>query len=140
MAPKPPRPDRPATVARILLALLLAAVAWGSLTPERVIDLRLENGGKLVHFCAYALLGGLAVRAFPPGRARWRWLAAVVALGGAIEVLQLFVPGRHGALSDALVDALGVAAGGWLGSREPLARAWRKITAPPSPPLPGGHE
>jgi VanZ family protein len=98
-------------------------VLWGSLTPERVIDLHVRWGGKIVHFGAYALMGGLGAWGFPQKRPRRFILAAIMVVGALVEVLQLGVPGRRGALDDALCDAAGVAFGAWLAakhSRGPL--------------------
>jgi len=55
------------------------------------------------HFLVHILLGV----AFGIGYATRIWLQApgLVALTGAIELAQIFVPGRHARVSDFLIDA-----------------------------------
>ena len=55
------------------------------------------------HFLVHILLGV----AFGIGYAKRIWLQALglVALIGAIELAQIFVPGRHARVSDFLIDA-----------------------------------
>lgn len=72
---------------------------------------------KLAHFTEYFLLGLLDELALGPGRpgaTRATGAAlAVVALGVPVadECLQLFVPGREGALRDVLIDLAGCLCG-----------------------------
>jgi VanZ family protein len=66
---------------------------------------------KLAHMTEYAILGLLLLRA--TGRE-----AVAVALGAAYaltdEIHQAFVPGRHGAVYDVLIDTAGVLIGVYL--------------------------
>jgi len=55
------------------------------------------------HFLVYVLVGGL----FGIGYSKRPWLLglSLVGLTAAIELAQLFVPGRHARLRDFLIDA-----------------------------------
>jgi cell shape-determining protein MreD len=93
---------------RIIAWLLTAAVAFVTLgPPEYRPHSGLGHDGE--HAFAFVLVGltfGLAY-------ARYRVLIAVVAvvLIGVLEVLQLWMPGRHATLRDFAVDALAACAG-----------------------------
>jgi len=70
---------------------------------------------KSMHVAAYALLAALWAWTLASVDPRWLRLAMVfalcVALGGLMEWQQTHVPGRFGSLADALLNALGAAAG-----------------------------
>jgi VanZ family protein len=68
---------------------------------------------KLAHLTEYAILGLLLYRALEREVVA---LAAGIAYAATDELHQHFVRGRHGALSDIAIDAVGVAAGmlAWL--------------------------
>jgi len=98
------------------MTILLRLVAWGlaaavtfaTLGPPRYrphADLG-QNGEHALAFVVVGLAFGLAYR-------RNRLLTALVAVAmtGAIEILQFWVPGRHARLSDFVVDALAACAG-----------------------------
>ena len=90
------------TAARLLGVLLLAAITFFSLSPASFRPVTVV-GHAPEHFLVHLLLG----LTFGIGYAR-RWgmqAAGFVAFAGAIELAQLFVPGRHARLSDFLVDA-----------------------------------
>jgi VanZ family protein len=63
---------------------------------------------KIAHFCEYAVLGILLVRAT---RREVVAIALGVAYAASDEVHQHFVPGRHAAVRDVAIDAAGVLAG-----------------------------
>jgi VanZ like family len=63
---------------------------------------------KLAHFCEYAILGALLLRAL--GR-ETHAVAAGVAYAATDELHQHFVAGRHAAFRDVAIDAAGVLAG-----------------------------
>jgi VanZ family protein len=73
---------------------------------------------KIAHFCEYAVLGLLLARAV--GREPFA-AAAGIAYAGSDELHQHFVPGRHAAFRDVVIDAAGVLAGVLLARRRP----WR---------------
>ncbi|HSS74135.1 MAG TPA: VanZ family protein [Gaiellaceae bacterium] len=66
---------------------------------------------KIAHFCEYAILGALLLRAL--GRAEVA-VAAGIAYAATDELHQHFVQGRHAALRDVAIDAAGVLAGVFL--------------------------
>ena len=94
--------------ARIAGWFLAALVTLLSLVPPW---LRPESGAShnLEHLAIFAVTGfafGLAYNRRPA-----LVMVALVIFAGAIEVAQLFVPGRHARLSDFIVDALALCLG-----------------------------
>jgi VanZ family protein len=93
---------------RLFAYAIAAAVSFATLGPP---DLRPHSnlGHNGEHASAFVLLGV----AFALGYPRHRSLAAglTVLFCGALELLQLFVPGRHARLEDFLVDALATLGG-----------------------------
>ena len=87
---------------------LAAAVAFATLGPPTYRPHSdLGQGGE--HSLAFVLVGlafGLAYR-----RNRWATAAISVLLIGLLELLQLWMPGRHARLGDFVVDALAACAG-----------------------------
>ncbi len=84
-----------------VIALLSFVPPW--LRPETSLPHDLE------HLAIFAVTGfafGLAYNRRPA-----LVMVALVVFAGAIEVAQLFVPGRHARLSDFIVDALALSAG-----------------------------
>ncbi len=96
---------------RLLLALLLVAVAWLALTPEppRELDTGWDLSNHALAFCALAFAACLA-RPGPLPRLLPA-LAGVLAFGVLIELLQLGIPGRQGEWRDLLADTVGLAVG-----------------------------
>lgn len=92
----------------IVAALLLAAIAFGTLMPTGKLP-PVPGSDKLQHFAAFAAVA-LVITLLRPG-----WVLPVMALlviyGGLIEVIQPFV-GRSRELADFIADASGVLAGG----------------------------
>lgn len=89
--------------------ILLASIAVMTLGP---ISMRPQThfGPDFERFVAFALLGGFYALAYP----RWRlWILAafLIAVAGALEWGQLYVPGRDARLSDFLFKALGATIG-----------------------------
>ena len=112
-----------------LITHWLPVVAWAALifALSSIPDLGTGLGGwdlalrKIAHAAEYAVLGALLVRALG------RELPAVaigIAYAVTDEVHQAFVPGRHGAAVDVLVDAVGVLLGVFV-----LGRAVRRVAA-----------
>ena len=87
----------------------VAVVAWGELTPHppRAAALLWD---KAEHFIAYFGLSLLASLAWGSRRSLILVLAAIVALGGALEILQSFV-GRDAEWGDFFANDLGALAG-----------------------------
>jgi len=100
-------------VVRIAAWSLAATILVLSLVPP---DLRPETGlpQKLEHLLIFTATG----TAFGLGYEAMRGLLAIQLLifAGAVEIAQLFVPGRHARLSDFLVDAGAICAGSVAGS------------------------
>jgi VanZ family protein len=104
---------------RLVAWLLAAAVTFATLGPShyRPEAPAITHDGE--HALAFVLLGLAFALAYPRQRL---WVACVtVVLIGLLELLQLFVPGRHARLEDFVVDALAALAGfalvailGWL--------------------------
>ena len=94
----------PLRLVRILAWLLLAAIAFVTLSP---IGLRPESGfsPNYERFAAFAAVGFMFALAYP----RHIWLVLALVLGAAVafEALQLVVSGRHGRVWDLVVKLLG---------------------------------
>jgi VanZ family protein len=89
--------------------VLLVSITVMTLGP---ISMRPQThfGPDFERFAGYALLGGFYALAYP----RWRlWILAafLIAAAGALEALQLYVPGRDAHLSDFLFKTLGATIG-----------------------------
>ena len=87
--------------------LLLVVVTYLALTPKPLVGLEsgLDKVGHLLAFTALAFTGYLGVptrTALPFG---------LLAYGGLIELLQLFVPGRSAEWGDLLADGIGIGVG-----------------------------
>ena len=94
-------------VLRIFAWLLAAAVTFVTLGPSRYRPhSNLGQDGE--HALAFVLIGLAFGLAYP--RQRMTVVVAVV-LTGVLELLQLFVPGRHARLEDFIVDALAACVG-----------------------------
>jgi len=84
---------------------------------------------KVAHFVMYAVMAALVYRAAGGDSLRRAVLVAVAcgALGGMLEIVQAFVPGRGASIGDALANLLGAAtaSAAWLG----LLRRRRALAA-----------
>ena len=117
-------PDRRRLDARVdaglwcLTLLVLAAIAYWSLTPSPPLPARFPQADKVYHALAYAVLTGCVlftavwrpVRGPGPLSRPWTVVAGTIALGVALEIIQAFVH-RDPNVLDALADAIGAAAG-----------------------------
>jgi VanZ family protein len=101
-------PGSMTTILRILAWLLAAAVTFATLSPPRLRPhSNLGQDGE--HALAFVLIGLAFGLAYP--RHRLITSAISVVMIGVIEILQLWVPGRHARLEDFAVDALAACAG-----------------------------
>jgi len=93
---------------RIVAWSLAGIVVVLSLVPS---DLRPETG--VPHLLEHLLIFAATGAAFGLGYKAMRGLLTIqlIIFVGAIEVAQLFVPGRHARLSDFLIDAMGISGG-----------------------------
>src|SRR6195952_4036964 len=95
-------------ILRFIARSLAAAVAFATLGPPGYRPhSNLGQDGE--HALAFVLLG----LAFGLAYTSNRWLTAVFAAGltGVLELLQLWMPGRHARLEDFIVDALAACVG-----------------------------
>ena len=112
---------------RWLLWLLAAVVAVLALTPAPPQQLSL-GWDKLNHLAAFAALAVCAVFGYRGSVAlRLCVLSALLAYGGAIELLQQLVPNRSAEWHDLLADGIGIGVGAllalwWLQRRHDAAR------------------
>jgi len=96
---------------RIILMLLVIVVGYLALTPAPPKSINL-GWDKLNHLAAFAALAGAGCLGFSASRRRQVViLLGLFAYGGAIEICQLFVPGRSCEWGDLLADAVGIACG-----------------------------
>lgn len=118
--PYPPRV--PARLIDWLAFAWILVVTWLSLAPLPELP-EVEADDKLGHLAAYAVLAALATQPRRSYGAILATVAAIVAYGGLVEVIQPLV-NRHGELGDFLANCAGVIAGtgivlslSWLGAR-----------------------
>jgi len=96
---------------RALLILLIVAVSYLALTPKPPVSIDF-GWDKLNHVLAFTALAFSASLGYPASRGmRLLLLCGLLAFGGLIEALQLFVPGRSSEWGDLLGDSIGVASG-----------------------------
>jgi VanZ family protein len=95
-------------ILRIIAWLLTAAVTFATLGPARLRP-HSDLGQDGEHALAFVLVGLAFGLAYPRRRLLTAGLAVV--LIGVLELLQLWMPGRHARLEDFVVDALAACAG-----------------------------
>ena len=96
------------TILRVFAWLLAAAVTFATLGPPRYRPhSNLGQDGE--HALAFVLVG-LAFGLAYTGK-RLLTAAIAVVMIGVLEILQLWMPGRHARLADFIVDALAACAG-----------------------------
>jgi VanZ family protein len=93
---------------RIIAWLLTAAVTFATLGPARLRP-HSELGQDGEHALAFVLVGLAFGLAYPQRRLLTTGISVI--LIGALEMLQLWMPGRHARLEDFVVDALAACAG-----------------------------
>jgi VanZ family protein len=93
---------------RIFAWLLAAAVTFATLGPPRYRP-HSNFGQDGEHALAFVLIGLAFGLAYP--RNRLFTVAVSVVLTGVLELLQLWMPGRHARLEDFVVDAVAACAG-----------------------------
>lgn len=96
---------------RAILVLLIITVSYLALTPAPPHGADL-GWDKLNHIAAFGTLVIAGWLSYPDGRRPAALIIlALLAYGGAIEIIQLYVPGRSCEWSDLLADAIGIAGG-----------------------------
>jgi VanZ family protein len=97
------------------LAAGIVAISVLSLTPGDALP-AIDMWDKLEHALAYFTLAVTGAVAFPGRRRLARLGLGLLILGCFLEAMQTFVPGRVGAVDDAIANAIGIGLG--------LALAW----------------
>jgi hypothetical protein len=136
------------SVPRILLMLVLALVILSMIVPSSLLDfLRFEYGWvdsvqdfigfvlpgmDMDHLVAFGLLGFVARFGWSKGRS-WQVALGVLAVAALVEFVQVWVPGRHAAVSHALMDLIG-GMGGY-GLAWVLTFAWGEESLPVQRPV-----
>jgi len=92
-------------VAAWLLALAIVVLSLGPPSTRPVTG----GGHNLEHLLTFLATGGAFAFGYP--RRLWFLAIALLAFTAAIEIAQIFVPGRHARLSDFLTDAAAVCLG-----------------------------
>lgn len=118
------KPDRPrwtvpfrlAGHAGVLLIILLSVVP-GSSRPHT------GAGGGIEHWTAYLLVGFCYGMGYPPLRQGFIAALGLASLAGALELVQIYVPGRNAEISGFASSAFGACAGLFAGYL--LMRAFR---------------
>jgi VanZ family protein len=95
-------------VLRIIAWLLAAAVTFATLGPPGLRP-HSDLGQDGEHALAFVLVGLAFGLAYPRNRLLTATISVV--LTGIIEILQIWVPGRHARLEDFVVDAVAACAG-----------------------------
>jgi VanZ family protein len=96
---------------RVVFVVLVVVVAFFAVVPVPPKEFT-TGWDKLNHTSAFAALALVGRVAFPAGRrAAWALALALLAYGGLIEIVQLYVPGRDSEWADLLGDTIGVAIG-----------------------------
>lgn len=83
----------------------LSLVPGRALPPTQVSD-------KVEHLLTYAVLGLIGVATARSGTRAACSILGIIAFGAAIEVLQIFSPGRYAEVGDGLANAAGALIGG----------------------------
>ena len=88
--------------------LLAVAITVLSVVPSTIRPVT-PAAHDLEHFLIYLATGFVFGIAYP--RVPWTLAIGLVTFAGAIEFVQLFIPGRHSRLSDFIIDAVAVCLG-----------------------------
>ncbi|ACL62039.1 VanZ family protein [Methylobacterium nodulans] len=94
--------------------LCIPVIVWLSLIP-REWEVRTGLAGQIEHVIAYAGTGAVLALGLPRP-AGWRLIASLTALAVALEVGQIWVPGRTSQVIDALASISGAGLGVLAGS------------------------
>ncbi|WP_233120932.1 VanZ family protein [Chlorobium sp. KB01] len=94
-------------LSRLMLTAAVVVISWQA-TVRSGVNLHVENGDKLLHFLAFAVLAVLVDFAFPKSRFGVFKIIPLILYGLAIEYVQSFLPSRSASLADLLVDIVGI--------------------------------
>ena len=102
-------------------------ITVGSLMPHLGWPPEAFHIDKFIHGSAYAGLAFLPFFFTTNRNVIIIFLAAIIAMGGGIEILQTFMPSRDGTIGDFAADVCGVIAGALIAIRmRPLIIKWFK--------------
>ncbi len=93
-------------IVRFLLLAALGVLMVASLLPAEYMPVSSWQD-KVEHFAAYLIVGGLAMLAFRSAERRKNCFFLLILLGLALEVGQIFVPGRYFDLLDMAANGFG---------------------------------
>jgi len=97
---------------RWALLLLMAVICWLAFTPKPPTLGPLDYSDKLQHLLAFVTLALVASQAARPAKLNTFWVFLFLLLyGGFIEVVQTWLPPRHGDWIDLFADAMGIGVG-----------------------------
>lgn len=98
-------------IAAVLFSITLVTVLWLALTPAppTTVDLGWDKANHATAFLVLTLLCDIAW----PAR-WWRNAIGLVAVGGLIEIVQLYVPNRSAEWADLGADTVGIVVGSLL--------------------------
>jgi VanZ family protein len=112
---------------RLFAWLLAAAVTFATLGPPQYRPhSNFSQDGE--HALAFVLIGLAFGLAYP--RNRLFTVGVAVVLIGVLELLQLWMPGRHARLEDFAVDAMAACAGFAITATLDLVTAWSRRSNP----------
>jgi VanZ family protein len=100
--------NRMTAIARVAAWLGLGTIVVLTLVPPALRPVSAAPN-VLEHFAVFLLVGGAFAWAYP--RYRFVLIGVSIPCVAALELLQLFVPGRHARVSDFVVNAIGACIG-----------------------------
>lgn len=102
--------------ALIIWILLILVITAGSLLPQ-VSTPEKYHLDKFIHGCAYAMLAFLAFFFTKNQKVFIFIIVLLIFIGGGIEILQTFIPGRSGTIGDFAADFIGSICGALLATK-----------------------
>ena len=115
------------TLYRVGFVLCILTVSVLSLLPEDELpDVSLSD--KISHFIAYSVIVTFGLVGYRGVKAAILVVVGAIALGGSLEIGQLFVPGRSGDMLDFVANCIGVVAGVLLARL--VLMVWARLAAP----------
>ena len=96
---------------RWLLVVMMAATSWLAFMPSEPKPDALPHLDKLQHAAAFAALAAVAALAAADPRRAWPVGLSLLGYGLFVELVQAWLPTRHGDLLDLLADGAGILLG-----------------------------
>lgn len=98
---KPPSMLQTIFIAYVLFVIVLSLIPLPSTGTAMYTD-------KIIHFLMYGIMGFLAYISVPSKSGRKYLLVFIVLLGAALELIQIFIPGRSASYIDLAANTAGV--------------------------------